>query len=579
MTSLTRRSILALVAAAGLALLVSGVGSSASDAPKRGGTLKLISSGDVDSVDPGQTYYSYGWQILSAVHRTLYSVPANSTKTVPDLAAAMPKLSADGKTVTIALKHGVRFGPPVNREVTAADVKYAIERTFASSVPNGYVYTYFADLVGAPSNPPKTPKPISGIRANGKYTLVLRLKAPSTTIVGALVMTNTAPVPKEYAAKFDNKTTSDYPFHQAATGPYMFEADGSGNIKGKGYTPGKSMHLVRNPNWSAKTDHRPAYVDDIEIKEGFSDVSVGVRQILNGVADGAGDYSVLPATLMKDLSTNARYKDNFYTWPNGTAYVVINTTKKPFDNLHVRRAASYVLDRNAMRLAAGGATAGSIATHFIGPEFRGTGFEEAGGFKYNPYPSESFSGDVTKAKAEMRKAGYANGMYSGPAVNAIVANSAPSPAQARIMAASFAKIGIQVNLKPVSIDAMFTKFCVVPKNEPELCPSVAWLPDFKDPVTMLDPTFNGKNIVATNNVNMSLLDDAAVNSAMEKAKRIKNVEARYAAWGRIDRMIMDRAAVIPWLWTNVPNVVSDRIVPAKSLANVGLLDLSATSIK
>jgi hypothetical protein len=42
---------------------------------------------------------------------------------------------------------------------------------------------------------------------------------------------------------------------------------------------------------------------------------------------------------------------------------------------------------------------------------------------------------------------------------------------------------------------------------------------------------------------------------------------------------MERAAVIPWLWTNVPNVVSDRIVPAKSLSNVGLLDLSATSIK
>jgi peptide/nickel transport system substrate-binding protein len=577
--SLRRRSILPLLAAAGLALVAVASGSGASDAHKRGGTLKLISSGDVDSVDPGQTYYSYGWQILGAVHRTLYSVPANSTKTVPDLAAAMPKISADGRTVTIPIKRGVRFGTPVNREVTAADVKYAIERTFASSVPNGYVYTYFADLVGAPSKPPKTPKPVSGIKTSGKYTLVLRLKAPSTTIVGALVMTNTAPVPKEYAAKFDNKTTSDYPFHQVASGPYMFEADGSGNIKGKGYTPGKSMHLVRNPNWSAKTDYRPAYVDDIEVKEGFSDVSVGVRQILNGVADGAGDYGVLPASLMKDLSTNPRYNDNFYTWPNGTAYVVINTTRKPFDNVHVRRAASYVLDRNAMRLAGGGAVSGSIATHFVGPEFRGRGFEEAGGFKYNPYPSEGFSGDVTKAKAEMRKAGFANGTYSGPAVTAIVANSAPSPAQARIMAASLAKIGIAVNLKPVSIDAMFTKFCVVPKNEPELCPSVAWLPDFKDPVTMLDPTFNGKNIVPTNNVNMSLLDDPAVNSAIEKAQRIKSVEARYAAWGRVDRMIMERAAVIPWLWTNAPNVVSDRIVPAKSLVNIGLLDLSATSIK
>jgi peptide/nickel transport system substrate-binding protein len=95
----------------------------------------------------------------------------------------------------------------------------------------------------------------------------------------------------------------------------------------------------------------------------------------------------------------------------------------------------------------------------------------------------------------MRKAGYADGMYEGPALAAMAGNTAPSPDQAKIMAASFAKIGIEVNIKLISFDAMFTKFCVVPKNQPELCPSVAWLPDFKDPVTMLDPTFNGKSII------------------------------------------------------------------------------------
>ena len=126
----------------GFALLAASMGSGATGA-KRGGTLKLISSGDVDSVDPGQTYYSYGWQVLTAVHRTLYATPANSTKTVPDLAAAAPKVSADGKTVTVRIKKGVRFGPPVNREVTSADVKYAIKHSFSVSVTNGYVNLYF----------------------------------------------------------------------------------------------------------------------------------------------------------------------------------------------------------------------------------------------------------------------------------------------------------------------------------------------------------------------------------------------------------------------------------------------------
>jgi peptide/nickel transport system substrate-binding protein len=572
------RAALALLAIAALALSAAGSGVGAGEQRKRGGTLKLISSGDVDSVDPGQTYYSFGWQILTAAHRTLYSTPANSTKTIPDLAAAPPKISADGKTITVKIKRGVRYSPPVNREVTSADVKYAIERSFSVSVTNGYVSLYFSNIVGSPAKPPKTPKPVSGIQTPDKYTIVFKLKQPGTTVASALVMTNTAPVPKEYAAKYDAKTTSDYGFFQAATGPYMFEADSSGNIKGKGYTPGKSMRLVRNPNWSASTDHRPAYVDSIEVKEGFTDTNVGVRQILNGVADGAGDFATPPAATVRLLTTTARYRDNWYTWGNGWAYLGLNTKKAPFDNVNVRRAANYVMDKNALRLLSGGPISGDIATHILGPEFKGKGFEAAGGFAFNPYRSKNNAGDVNKAKAEMRKAGYASGLYDGPAVTLYTFNSTPSPQQAKIIAASLAKIGIDVNIKLASIDAMFTKFCVVERFLPEMC-TLGWLPDFKDPLTMIDPLFNSAAINPNYTNNMTLFSNKKIDAAMERAKRIRNERARYAAWGKIDRMITLEAPIVPTLWTNTVNVVSDRIVPAKSLWNAGLLDLSATSIK
>jgi peptide/nickel transport system substrate-binding protein len=574
----TWRAAAALGAIAALALSLVAAGSGASEQRKRGGTLKLISSGDVDSVDPGQTYYSFGWQILTAVHRTLYSIQANSTQTVPDLAAGPPKISGDGKSITVRIKRGVRFGPPVNREVTSADVKYAIERSYSVSVTNGYVSLYFADIVGSPAKPPKTPKPVSGIQTPDKYTLVIKLKQPGTTVASALTMMNTAPIPKEYAAKYDAKTTSDYGFFQAATGPYMFEAGSDGNIRGKGYTPGRQMKLVRNPNWSGRSDFRPAYVDTIEIKQGFTDTAVGVRQILSGTADGAGDYGVLSGPTIKQLTTTARYKDNFYTWPNGIAYLSLNTTKKPFDNVNVRRAANFVMDKNALRLIAGGPTSGPIATHVLGPEFKGKGFEAAGGFAYDPYRTKNYSGDVNKAKAEMRKAGYTDGMYDGPAVTLYAFNATPTPQQAKVIAASLAKIGIRVTIKLASIDAMFTKFCVVQRFLPEMC-TLGWLPDFKDPITMLDPLFNSKAINPNYTNNTSLFSDPAVDRAMERAKRIKNPQARYAAWGRIDRMITERAPVIMTQWTNVPNVVSDRVVPAKMLWNAGLLDLSATSIK
>ena len=158
------------------------------------------------------------------------------------------------------------------------------------------------------------------------------------------------------------------------------------------------------------------------------DPTVGVRRILNGLADGAADYPTLPGALVKELTTTARYRDNFYTVPSGTTYVVMNLAKKPFDDLNVRRAANFVMDKNAIRLVGGGPTTGAIATHFIGPEFKGKGFEAAGGFAYDPFRTKNLAGSVARAKAEMRKAGYADGLYDGPRDHGDRRERAPEPA-------------------------------------------------------------------------------------------------------------------------------------------------------
>ncbi len=573
-----KRAVLALAAIAGVGLLVASTGSGASEQRKRGGTLDILAAGDVDYMDPGQAYYSFSFQVLKPVHRALYSVPANAFNAVPDLAAGAPQVSGDGKTVTVRIKRGIRYSPPLSREVVAADVKYAIERAFAASLANSYAYAYFAVIKGSPAKPPKTPKPISGITTPDKYTVVFKLKEVQGAFTDALVMPITAPVPKDYAAKYDNKTTSDYAFHQVATGPYMVANNSAGNVKGIGYTPGRLIRLVRNPNWNARTDFRPAYLDQIDIREGFTDSTVASRQILNGSADHAADFGPPPA-IIKQVTSTSRYKDNMYGWPLGTTYVGLNTQKKPFDDLNVRRAATFVLDRNAMRLAQGGPLTGPIATHFIGPDFRGKGFEAGGGFEYNPFPSPGFKGSVAKAKAELRKAGFANGTYTGPAITAVVSNVPTAVNQGKVLAASLAKIGFKVNVKAVTTNAMYTQFCGVPAKQPEICPSVGWLPDFKDPVTLLDVTFNGKFIPESGNVNWPQLNDPKINAAMERAKRIRNAKARYAAWGRIDRMIAATAAAIPLQWTNTLNLVSDRVVVAKMQDVQGQLDLAYTSLK
>jgi peptide/nickel transport system substrate-binding protein len=570
--------------AAGIVLAASACGgdssaSASSGSAKKGGTITVLSAGDVDHIDPGQAYYSFSYEITYATQRPLLAYKPDSVNAVPDLAAKMPTFSKDGKTVTVHIRSGVRFSPPVNRAVTSKDVKYAIERGFASSVANGYVSAYFGDLVGAPTKVPTHVPSISGIQTPNKTTLVLKLKHPEGVLIGALGLPTTAPVPPEYARKYDSKTLSDYGLHQVATGPYMIKANAAGNINGVGYQPGKLIHLVRNPNWDAKTSWRPAYADQILFKEGFQDPTVTTRQILSGSADVNGDTPPPPAELRTITANSTQKKQLFFTPTGGSRYIALNTRKAPFNKVDVRKAVAYVLDRNAMRLTRGGPVDGRIATHFVDPSFKDQGFKQAGGYSFDPFPSKGFAGDVAMAKSYMRKAGYPNGMYTGPQLTQVADNTPPGSNTAEVVAADLAKIGIKVKTISVTHATMYTRFCNVPKNEPNICPNVGWLPDFHEPQAILDVTFNGKNITAVNNSNWPLLNVPSLNKAMDKAERIIDPKARYAAWGKIDDQVTRTAAAIPWIWEQYPTLFSSRVTPAPELWNGGGPDVTFMAVK
>jgi peptide/nickel transport system substrate-binding protein len=561
------------------ALVAAGCGSSsggssgtAGGAGKRGGTITVLSAGDVDHIDPGEMYYSFSYEIGYATQRPLLAYKPNSVDTVPDLAAALPTVSKDGKAVTVKLRRGVRFSPPVKREVTSADVKYAIERGFASSVANGYVGTYFGDLVGAPKGATSGVPDISGIQTPDRHTVVFKLKRPSGVLTGALGMLITAPVPPEYARRFDAKTTSDYGMHQVATGPYMIQNNRSGRLTG--YQPGRRVVLVRNPNWKASTSWRPAFADRVVFREGFQDPTVQTRMIQSGAADVNGDIPPTPSDL-RSITSNAEEKDQLTFTPQaGPRYVSLNTAKPPFDNRFVRMAVAYALDRNAMRLTRGGPIDGKIATHFIDPSFTDKGFEQAGGLSFNPFPSPNSSGDLGKAREMLRKAGFATGRYSGPPLTQVADNVPPGSDTAKVVASDLAKIGMRVRTISVTHATMFTRFCDVPKQEPNICPNVGWIADFHEPQAMLDATFNGKNIVPVNNSNWPQLNEPHINALMNKAETILDPQQRYAAWGRIDQLVTKTAAAIPWLWETFPTLFSQHVTKAPELWNNGSPDVT-----
>ena len=103
---------------------------------KSGGHLTVLSEGDIDYMDPGAAYYQFTYMMDEATQRGLMGWQPQDTQPSPDLADG-PPTSSDNKTVTFHLRSGVKFSPPVNREVTSKDVKYAIERSTCRVSPTG----------------------------------------------------------------------------------------------------------------------------------------------------------------------------------------------------------------------------------------------------------------------------------------------------------------------------------------------------------------------------------------------------------------------------------------------------------
>ena len=515
---------------------------------QKGGKLTVLSGGDVDYMDPGKTYYTYAIGIMNAMHRGLFTYPpAENSEPVPDLAAEDAEISPDGKTVTVKLRQGIMFSKPVSREVEAKDVKYAIERAFTANVANGYVRIYLGDLKGAPKEAGAY-KEIPGIETPDKYTIVFNLtKGTGAAAVGALSMPISVPVPKEFAEKYDKENPSTYGESYAVyTGPYMVESDDQG--KATGYVAGKTIKLVRNPDYAAVDDYRPAYLDEIEFQAGNEDTAVAARRILSGENLAGGDIEPPSRQLKTLLESNKT--DLSAVSGGGWRTISMDNTEPPFNDINVRKAVIAGFNRVAARQQRGGEALGPMAQHFIPPGM--AGFEESGGLEgwtaeqdWMAHPE----GDRNLAAEYFKKAGMASGKYEGDEEVLIVGDSAdPDKSIAQITEQQLQEMGFKTKLRLVTRDTMFTKFCNVPASDVNVCPSTGWSKDFADPQTLIDPTFNGANIVPTQNSNWPELDVPEVNKAIDDAKLVTDPAERAQAWADANKLVVEQAPVIPYMW-------------------------------
>jgi peptide/nickel transport system substrate-binding protein len=566
--------------------------SGGANANVQGGTLEMGQLSDFYSaLDPQKEYSSVTWEYYRCcLLRTLLSYNGHptdegGTDLQPDLAAALPETSADGLTWTFKLKQGVHYGDPYGDvEVTAPDIIRALAREAdADASVGGYTPYYevikgFSDVEDGKADLP------SGMVATDPYTLEIHLTEPTGDLGYRFAMGATAPIPPEGNAVLGaaDGHTRDYGRFLVATGPYQIKgsADLDFSVPAKqqtpvaGYQVGKSLELERNPYYDPSTDGlRPAYPDAIETSIGGDN-----NDLYNKIAAGELDTvvdGIVPPEKLKEYSTTPELQDRLHVYPSdGVRYLSFNVAQPPFDDVNVRKAVNYAIDKAGMRQLRGGETTGDIAGHIMVNSLLNNQLQD-----YDPYATPNSQGDLNLAMEAMKQSAYdTNGdgkCDESPDCNDVLAitdEADPYPKQAALIEQNLEAIGITLDVKPFERGTMYAK-CSDPSTHMGICLAPAWGKDYPDAYTFGVPLFDSSYLFPSYG-NLALLGaDAAylkkydytvtsVPSADDKIAECKAAagDARITCWAELDKMLMEE--IVPWvpyLFDNNIDVVSARI--------------------
>ena len=484
--------------------------------PQKGGVLRTAVSdfGFTNGFDPTGEYVAVAIDLYGAMERTLMGYkhvagpPGNQV--VPDLASAPPEVSSDGLKYTFKLKPGVKWAPPLNRDVTSKDVAYAFQRINAAPLVAQYGFWYYGVIKGMNGKAKTADEPVSGIETPDNQTIIFNLEKPTGSFLYRLSMPAAAPIPQEVAKCFTK--AGDYGRYVMSNASYMIQGADKLDISScsamkpiSGFDPSKSLTLVRNPNYDQATDDtRSNFVDAITVT-----VDTNVDDIFSRIQAGDLDSSISdqpPKPVLQQYLTDAAKKPFLHSNSGDrTWYITMNWAVPPFDDLHVRKAANWVMDKAGILQAWGGTTFGDIASHNIPPIV----LDDKLGPDYNPYPSEGNRGDEAKAKEEMKQSKYdtnKDGVCDAKECSNLVMINRNTPTFAdseAVVVSSLNKIGIKVKPRELASSAAYTTIQTV-KNRIPIALNAGWGKDFADAVSFVVPLFDSRSIIPTGNTNYPL---------------------------------------------------------------------------
>jgi peptide/nickel transport system substrate-binding protein len=499
----------------------------------RGGTLRVLSSDPFFGLDTADNY----GPIVRPYARTLYGYdlagpPEQKTVPVPDIASGPPHVSADRRTYTFTLRAGVRYAPPVNREVTATDFITAIERFYDKRSPSSFGQFYAGLIAGASRFGAGKASRISGLAAPEPRTLQITLDQPAGDFLSILALPFFAPVPGEYAAKY--RVGANYSGHVVGTGPYTPDT----------YIPGKLVVLVRNPSWDPATDplREAAWVDRIEVW-----LDLGVSSIQQAIEREEADLSLdshVPQTRIDALRADPERSRRLAVEPTGNLLMlVLGTHPKAgaIADVRVRRAVNYAIDKAAYRDAIAGryAATGEVASTILAPG-------SLGYRHYDLYPTPGGRGDPAKARALLAEAGYPKGLT----LSFVTWGSGKLAAGRKPIEASLARAGIRLKVKTYERGNLWEKSLQLPAKrlEHQLGQSV-WRPDYLgDNARQSIPLQYDSRIPDAGNY--SEYHNPAVNRLIDRALAQPDQVRRADLWAGIDQRIMRDAPLVPLIWEN-----------------------------
>jgi DNA-binding SARP family transcriptional activator/ABC-type transport system substrate-binding protein len=354
----------------------------------------------------------------------------------PEVATAMPTLSADRRTYTFTARRGYRFSPPSGQLLTAETFRGSIERALSPQLAEGFPTGWgpasgvVDDIDGERAFQDGTAQHISGLRARGNR-LSITLTEPSASFLRRLAVPAFCPVPIGTPSVPGAGNSS-----LAGTGDYAVPSAGPFYIAD--WRKGHYMILKRNPNYNGPRQHT---LDAIVLREGV-DAAGALDQVRRGGWDGIVSSSTTTAESLDPLlvpygevasrygrgsSNNDRYVPA--TYPQ-TSFIMLNSGRGSFADRSVRRAAAFAVNR-----VANAAVWNSVASdQLLPPGF--PGFHDR-----HLYPLGM------PTRAALRKAAALMHGRRLDVVMGIQAGYPPALEQGRLVRSELRPIGLRVRLK------------------------------------------------------------------------------------------------------------------------------------